>query len=184
MHSRGTGSENWSRMRYAKYTFNGHPKATTRIKVQVRGAPNGGKNSAVYLIQTKGIYTLNAAVQDGTKDEVDMFEYYGGSNRETMNVFRKGKQVVGYPQTLTRVTRAGKEFYTYELILNNEKRFMSVAVYNSTGIEVDRREMTGDLVPSNPMELFFVLWDCSSWCSGKVSTDTWMAVKSVVIEAC
>lgn len=52
MHSRGNGADGWSQMRYAKYTFNNHPTATTRIKVKVRGAPDGGKNSNAYLIQT------------------------------------------------------------------------------------------------------------------------------------
>jgi hypothetical protein len=184
MHSKGTGADNWARMRYAKYTFNNNPTATTRIKVTARGAPDGGKNSNAYLIETKGVYNLDAARQDNTKDEIDFFEYYGGSNKETMNVFRRGKQVANYPQTLTKVTSAGNKLYTYELILKKAEKYLLVMVYDETGKEIERRELTGDSVPTQPMELFLGIWDCSSWCPGKVAYDTWMGVKSVYIEAC
>lgn len=184
MHSKGTGADNWSRMRYSKYTFNNHPTATTRIKVTARGAPDGGKNSNAYLIESKFKYDLDAAIQDGTKDEIDFFEYYGGKNQETMNVFRKGKQVSGYPQTLTKVTAAGNQLYTYELILKKAEKYMLVMVFDQTGKEIERRELKGDNVPTQPMELFLGIWDCSSWCQGKVDWDTWMAVQSVYIEAC
>jgi hypothetical protein len=186
MHSKGNAGEGWSRMRYAKYTFNNSPTATTRIKVEVRGAPDGGKNSNAYLIQTKFKYDLSAAVQDGKKDEIDFFEYYGGSNKDTVNVFRKGQQVSGWPQTLTKATKAGNENYTYELILKKQEKYMLIMVYDKTGKEIERRELKGDSVPSEPMELFIGIWDCSgnSWCPGKVPYDTWMGVKSVFIEAC
>jgi len=185
MHSKGTGADNWARMRYAKYTFNNSPTATTRIKVTARAAPDGGKISDAYLIETKGVYTVKAAEQDGSKDEIDFFEYYGGSNKETMNVFRGGKQVANYPQTLTKVTSAGTKLYTYELILKKAQKYMLVMVYDETGKEVERRELTGDSVPTQPMELFIGIWDCSSFCgTGKVDYDTWMGVKSVYIEAC
>jgi hypothetical protein len=186
LHSRGTGADNWSRMRYSKYTFNNNAQAYTRIKVQVRGAPDGGKNSNAYLIQSKGDYSLNGAVQDGTKDEIDFFEYYGGSNAETIHVFRAGKTVAGYPQTLLEVNRAGNELYTYEMILKNAERSLLVMVYNSAGKEIVRRQLQGDSVPTKGMELFIGIWDCSggSYCPGKVDYDTWMGVKSVLIEAC
>ena len=175
-------------MRYAKYTFNNHPSATTRIKVTARGAPDGGKNSNAYLIETRGKYDdLNAAIQDGTKDELDFFEYYGGSkNKATMNVFRRGKTVANYPKTFTTVKKGGNQLYTYELILKKQDKYMLVMVYDSTGKELERYELTGDSVPSQPMELFIGIWDCSgnSWCPGKVGFDTWMAVQSVFIEAC
>ena len=183
MHSQGQGTSNWSRMRYAKYTLNNSPTATTRIKVTARGAPDSGKNSNAYLMETKFKYDLPAAVQDGTKDEIDFFEYYGGSNKETVNIFRKGKQVAGYPQTL-KAYFAGNQLYTYELILKKAQKYMLLMVYDSTGKEVDRRELTGDSVPTQPMELFLGIWDCSAFCGNKVSYDTWMAVQSVYIEAC
>jgi Glycosyl hydrolases family 16 len=138
------------------------------------------------LIETKGSYSLDAAIQDGTKDEIDFFEYYGGSNEETMNVFRNGQQVADYPQTLYQVDRAGNELYTYELFLNNEQRNLSVTVYNGDGEEIEHRQLTGDSVPTQPMELFLGIWDCSGngFCPGKVDHDTWMGVKSVYIDAC
>jgi hypothetical protein len=186
MHSKGTGADNWSRMRYAKYTFNNHPAATTRIKVTVRGAPDGGKNSNAYLIQTKGRYDLNAAIQDGSKDEIDFFEYYGGSNKDTMNVFRRGRTVANYPQVFN-VYNAGNQQYTYELILKKQQKYLLVMVFDSTGKMVDRKELWGDSVPTEPMDLFIGIWDCSMYpgfCPGKVDFDTWMGVKSVYIEAC
>lgn len=187
MHSKGTGADNWTRMRYSKYTFNNHSTATTRIKVTARGAPGGGKNSNAYLIETKGKYNLDAAVQDGTKDEIDFFEYYGGSKKETMNIFWKGKQVANYPQTLTKIMTPGEKLHTYELILKKEQKYMLVMVFDENGKEIECRELTGDSVPTQPMELFIGIWDCSgkgTWCPGKVAHDTWMGVQSVFIEAC
>ena len=134
-------------------------------------------------METKFKYDLSAAVQDGKKDEIDFFEYYGGSNKETVNVFRNGKQVAGYPQTL-KAYSAGNQLYTYELILKKAQKYMLLMVYDSTGKEVDCRELTGDSVPTQPMELFLGIWDCSAFCGNKVSYDTWMAVQSVYIEAC
>lgn len=63
---------------------------------------------------------------------------------------------------------------------------MLVMVYDANGKELERQELTGDSVPSEPMELFIGIWDCSgnSWCPGKVDFDTWMGVHSVFIEAC
>ncbi len=59
-------------------------------------------------------------------------------------------------------------------------------VYDANGKELERQELTGDNVPSEPMELFIGIWDYSrkTACPEKVDYDTWMGVQSVFIEAC
>lgn len=83
-------------MRFADYTFNSYANAMTHISVIMRGAPDPGKNSNAYLIQTNRQYNLDAAVQNGRKDEIDFSEYYGGSNRATFNVFKSGKTIPNF----------------------------------------------------------------------------------------
>jgi hypothetical protein len=73
MHSKETSANNWYCMNYAMYLFTNHPTVTTCIKLTVQGAPDGGKNSNAYLIQMKGRYDLNTAIQDGSKDDFFFF---------------------------------------------------------------------------------------------------------------
>ena len=103
-----------------------------------------------------------------------------------MNVFRRGKTLTNYPKTFNTVQKGGNQLYTYGLILNKQEKYLLVMVYDANGKELEYQELTGDSVPSESMELFIGIWDCSgpSWCPGKVDFDTWMAVQSVFIEAC
>jgi hypothetical protein len=103
-----------------------------------------------------------------------------------MNVFCRGTQVANYPQVF-KVYNAGNQLYTYELILKKQQKYLLVMVFDSTGKMVDCKELWGDSIPTESMELFVGIWDCSmfpGFCPGKVDYDTWMGVKSVYIEAC
>ncbi|KXS09550.1 hypothetical protein M427DRAFT_63846 [Gonapodya prolifera JEL478] len=186
LHSIGNGGDGWSRMRYSLYTFNGHAAAWTNIKVKARGAPDGGKNSNAYLIQTKGQYNNDAAVQDGTKDEVDIWEYYGGRNDATYNIFRRGTTPSGYPKSYS-VSDAYSQAYTYEIILDNAKRTLEYNLYNEAGSRVGHLVETDSAkVPSEAMELFLGIWDCrgNSWCPGSFNGDSWMGVFEVYVKGC
>ena len=172
-------------MRFKDYTFNSHANAKTHISVIMRGAPDGGKNSYAYLIQTKGQYNLDAAIQDGSKDEIDFSEYYGGSNKATYNVFRNGRTIENFPRTYS-VSDAGKTQYKYEIILDNRNRDLQFFLSIDGGTLFDRYQVIGENVPNNPMELFIGIWDCSGngWCPGQFDGDASMAVQSVWVQEC
>lgn len=171
-------------MRFADYTFNAYADAKTHISVEMRGAPDGGKNSNAYLIQTNGKYDLDAAVQDGRKDEIDFSEYYGGSNKQTYNVFKSGRTIANFPR-IYKVSDAGRRHYKYEIILNNRNRELTFFV-SIDGVLYDSYRVIGSDVPNNPMELFIGIWDCSgnSFCPGYFTSNSYMAVRSVWIQAC
>lgn len=172
-------------MRFKDYTFNSHANAKTHIAVNMRGAPDGGKNSNAYLIQTNRQFNLDAAVQDGRKDEVDFSEYYGGSNKATYNVFRNGRTIGGFPRTYS-VSDAGRRQYKYEMVLDNRNDELWFFFSIDGGTLFDSFRVTGRDVPSNPMELFIGIWDCSgpSWCPGQFNGDASMAVQSVWVQEC
>jgi hypothetical protein len=85
-----------------------------------------------------------------------------------MNVFCRETQMANYPQVF-KVCNAGNQLYTYELILKKQQKYLLVMVFNSTGKMVDPKELWGDSIPTEPMELFIGIWDC---CPGKVDYDT------------
>ena len=176
-------TSDWSRMRFADYTFNSYPNARTHISVIMRGAPDGGKNSNAYLIQTNGKFDLDAAVQDGTKDEIDFSEYYGGSNGATYNVFKSGSTIARFPRTYS-VQNAGRRQYKYEIILDNKNRNLQFFLSIDGGPLFDRYQVIGNDVPNKPMELFIGIWDCSSFCPGRFTGDSSMAVQSVWVQEC
>lgn len=175
----------WARMRFKDYTFNSNPNAITHISVIMRGAPDGGKNSNAYLIQTNGVFDLNAAVQDGSKDEIDFSEYYGGRNEATYNVFKSGSTISGFPR-IYAVSDAGRRQYKYEIILDNKNRNLQFFLSIDGGPLLDRYQVIGNEVPNNPMELFIGIWDCSGngFCPGRFTGDSWMVVQSVWVQEC
>ncbi|KAJ3219802.1 hypothetical protein HK099_004565 [Clydaea vesicula] len=187
MHSRsaGTGGNTWSRLRFSDYTFNGHPNAKTHISVVMRGAPDGGKNSNAYLIQTNGKYDLGAAVQDGTKDEIDFSEYYGGSKKATSCLYKSGRTVSGFPKTYP-VSDAGNRFYKYEMVLDNAARDLHLFLSVDGQPLNEHIHVQGNSVPDKPMELFAGIWDCSgnNWCPGVFNGDAGMVIKSIWVQGC
>lgn len=172
-------------MRYADHTFNTEASSLTHISVVMRGAPDGGKNSNAYLIQTNGKYDLDAAVQDGTKDEIDFSEYYGGNNQATYNVFKNGKTIENFHRRY-EVSDAGQRQYKYEIILDNKNRNLQFFLSIDGGALLDSYKVIGDSVPNNPMELFVGIWDCSgnNWCPGYFEGDASMVVQSVWVQEC
>lgn len=183
MHSKPGAA--WARMRFADYTFNSYANARTHISVIMRGAPDGGKNSNAYLIETKRKYNLDAAVQDGTKDEIDFSEYYGGSNKATFNVFKSGRTIANFPRNYA-VSDAGRRQYKYEIILDNKNRNLQFFLSIDGGPLLGSYQVIGDNVPNKPMELFIGIWDCSGndWCPGRFTADASMAVQSVWVQEC
>ena len=173
-------------MRFKDYTFNSHGNAITHIAVNMRGAPDGGKNSNAYLMQTNGQFNLDAGVQDGRKDEIDFIEYYGGSNKATYCLYRNGRKVNGFEKTYS-VSDAGRRQYKYEIVLDNRNRELWYFLSIDGGALFDSFRVTGQDVPSNPMELFIGIWDCSGWgdwCPGRFDSDSSMVVQSVWVQEC
>jgi hypothetical protein len=179
------GGRTWSRMRFQDYTFNAYPQAKTHISVIMRGAPDGGKNSNAYLIQTNGKYDLSAAVQDGTKDEIDFSEYYGGSSKPTNCLYKSGHTVSGFPDRYP-VGDAGSTHYKYEIVLDNGARTLDFFLSKDGGPLLYHRHASGGDVPNQPMELFIGIWDCSGngWCPGRYTSNSFMAVESVWVQGC
>ena len=173
-------------MRYADHTFNSAPTSRTHIAVNMRGAPDGGKNSNAYLIQTNQIFNLDAAVQDGRKDEIDFSEYYGGSNQATYNVFKSGRTIPGFHRIYNNVPDAGRRHYKYEIVLDNRNRNLQFFLSIDGGPLLDRHQVIGNNVPNNPMELFIGIWDCSGngFCPGRFNSDASMVVSSVWVQEC
>lgn len=174
----------WSRLRFKDHTFNSRANAKTHIVVTMRGAPNDGKNSYAYLIQTNGQLNLDAAVQDGTKDQILFCDIYGPS-KATYNVFRNGRTTGGFPRTYP-LSDAGRRQYKYEIILDNQNKYLQFFLSMDDGPLFDRYYVIGRNVPTNPMELFIGIRDCSgnSWCPGRFDNDASMVVQSVWVQEC
>ncbi len=62
------------------------------------------------------------------------------------------------PQKLSKIMAAGTKSHMYDSILKKEQKYMVLMVFDQTGNQIKRKELTDDSVPTQPMELYIDIW--------------------------
>ena len=188
MHSQGVDDS--SRLRF-NFPFNDGSLPYTSISAFFRGAPNNGKNSYVCLREQR---CADDPTQVGC-DEIDIVEYYGQSShhRAEFTVYQSGGGQVGTMPWPTP-TDPGNDAYSYALYLERGN-YMAWSLYDASGqnkLGAWDRHVSQGYVPTQPMNLYVGIWDCSSrggaqsWCfdpPGPDTGDCWMALHSLYLNS-
>lgn len=180
-------------VRNSPYLFNTNERPYTHLMVWFRGAPDNGKNSAVYLIQPRSNLGVNApehGVQDGSRDEIDFVEMYGLSGIAEYNLFSRGKMPGGAPWNHNAL-RPGYTSFMYEVFLV-KGRYMKIQCLdpNTRAVLSVKSDFPSNLVPTNPMRLYASIWDCY-WTSGdpkkcgrQFGSTSWMSLRGMWLDTC
>jgi len=147
----GDGVDGSSARFYYDFLFN-DANPCTFIQARMRGAPDAGKNSNVYLIEPH----VNGK-QNGSVDEVDIVEVYGAWNKAEWCVYRKGPSHKNGPGKY-KVSNPGWNAYTYRIFLVKGSYLSFTCLGPDNQVLGEPKEFFGGDVPQNPMRLYSGIW--------------------------
>ncbi|GIL86877.1 hypothetical protein Vretifemale_15059, partial [Volvox reticuliferus] len=171
------------------YFFNTAKNPKTSIMVWLRGAPDAGKNSNLYLMESRG--GSDDGIQKGYRiDEIDLVEMYGSKSSSERCVYSNpgSNRFIKTGPNAYSTRDPGREAYMYELYLERGRYLKMWAFHPSNRNNIlGMQEYSGsDVVPDSNLRMYAGIWDCSSesWCPGKFSGDASMVIKGIWIHTC